>query len=152
MRKLIVFNNVTVDGYFTDKNGGMSWAHGDRQDAEWNAFVSENAGGGGMFLFGRITYELMTSYWPTPLALKNDPLVAERMNNLPKIVFSRTLDKASWSNTRLVKTGIAAEVRRIKEEPGEGMAILGSGGSGLQNSPLPKRQHRCAIGAGRVDR
>jgi dihydrofolate reductase len=103
----------------------MSWAH--KQDAEWNAFVQENASGGGELLFGRITYELMTRYWPTPLAMKNDPVVADRMNNLPKVVFSRTLEKALWKNTKLVKGDIAAEVRKMKNEPGPGMAILGSG-------------------------
>jgi len=125
MRKLIVFNHVTLDGYFVDRNGDMSWAH--KQDAEWNAFVQENASGGGELLFGRITYELMASYWPTPLALKNYPVVAERMNNLPKVVFSRTMDKAAWSNTKLVKRDMAAEIRKMKEEPGEGMASVGSG-------------------------
>jgi dihydrofolate reductase len=125
MRRLIVFNQVSLDGYFADMNGDMSWAH--KQDAEWNAFVADNASGGGLLLFGRITYELMASYWPTPHASQNAPLVAERMNNLPKVVFSRTLDKASWSNTKLVKGDMAAEVRKIKQEPGPDMAILGSG-------------------------
>ena len=91
MRKLVVFNQVTLDGYIADINGDMSWAH--KQDAEWNTFVQENARGGGELLFGRITYELMTSYWPTPYAMRNDPIVAERMNNLPKVVFSRTLKR-----------------------------------------------------------
>jgi len=125
MRKLIVFNQVTLDGYIADTKGDMSWAH--KQDAEWNAFAQENARGGGELLFGRITYELMTRYWPTPLAMKNNPTVAERMNNLPKVVFSRTLEKASWNNTKLVKGDIAAEVRKMKIEPGPGMVILGSG-------------------------
>jgi len=125
MRKLIVFNNVTLDGYFTDMNGDMSWAH--KSDAEWKAFVEGNASGGGALLFGRITYELMASYWPTPFAMKNDPVIAERMNNLPKVVFSRTLDKASWSNTKVVKGNLAAEVRKMKKEPGEHMVIFGSG-------------------------
>jgi dihydrofolate reductase len=62
-----------------------------------------------------------------PLASKNDPIVAERMKNLPKVVFSRTLDKASWSNTRLVKGDMVAEIRKMKKEPGEDMVILGSG-------------------------
>jgi dihydrofolate reductase len=53
--------------------------------------------------------------------------VAEAMNNLPKVVFSRTLDKAPWKNTTLVKGDIAAAVRKMKNEPGPGMAILGSG-------------------------
>jgi dihydrofolate reductase len=126
MRKLIAFNNVTLDGYFAGKNGDISWAKG-HMDAEFNAFVAENAKSGGLLLLGRITYELMTSYWPTPLAMKNDPIVAERMNNLPKVVFSRTLDKASWNNTKLVKGDMVAEIRKMKKEPGEGMAILGSG-------------------------
>jgi dihydrofolate reductase len=125
MRRLIVFNQVTLDGYFADVNGDMSWAH--KQDAEWNAFVAGNASGGGVLLFGRITYELMASYWPTPVAIKNDPVVAEGMNNLPKVVFSRTLDKASWSNTRLVKDDMAAAVRKMKKEPGKDLVILGSG-------------------------
>jgi dihydrofolate reductase len=127
MRKLVVFNQVSLDGYFVDTNGDMSWAHKCKQDEEWNAFVKENAKGGGELLFGRITYELMASYWPTPLASQNDPIVAERMNNLPKVVFSRTLDKVSWKNTRLVKGDIGAEVRKMKSAPGEGMAIIGSG-------------------------
>jgi dihydrofolate reductase len=127
MRRVIVFNNVTLDGYFTDMNGDMSWAHKDKQDPEWNAFVGGNASGGGELLFGRITYELMASYWPTPAAIKNDPVVAEGMNNLPKVVFSRTLDKTSWKNTKLVKGDMAAEVRKLKQDPGKGMAILGSG-------------------------
>jgi dihydrofolate reductase len=127
MPRLISFTQVTLDGYFTGRNGDLSWAHEGQQDAEWNAFVTENASGGGRLLFGRITYELMVSYWPTPAARENDPVVAEGMNNLPKVVFSRTLDKASWSNTRLVKGDLATEVRKLKREPGEGMAILGSG-------------------------
>jgi len=125
MRKLAVFNNVTLDGYFVTMNGDMSWAH--KQDAEWNAFVQGNASGGGELLFGRITYEMMASYWPTPHAIKNFPVVAEGMNNLPKVVFSRTMDKASWNNTKLVKRDIAAEIRKMKNEPGKDMVILGSG-------------------------
>lgn len=125
MRKLIVFNNVTLDGYFADLHGNMSWAHKD--DAEWIAFAAENASGGGVLLFGRVTYDLMASYWPTPAALKNAPAVAEGMNRMQKVVFSRTLDKAAWQNTTLVKGDIVAAVRRMKNEPGEGMAILGSG-------------------------
>ena len=61
----------------------------------------------------------MASYWPTPEAIKKDPLVAERMNNLPKVVFSRTLDSASWNNTALVKGDLAAEVRKLKKQPGK---------------------------------
>jgi dihydrofolate reductase len=107
-------------------NGDLGWAKG-HTDPEFNAFVADNAESGGMLLFGRITYELMTSYWPTPQAMESDPVVAERMNNLPKVVFSRTLDKASWNNTRLVKGGLAEEIREMKQGAGDDVTILGSG-------------------------
>jgi dihydrofolate reductase len=132
MRKLIAYASVSLDGYFTDASGDMSWAH--KHDEEWNAFVKGNASGGGTLLFGRKTYELMASYWPTPMAMKNNPVVAEGMNKLPKVVFSRTLDKAAWSNTNLVKDDLLAAVRKMKSEPEghednprEGLVILGSG-------------------------
>lgn len=127
MRKLAVFNSVTLDGYFTGTDGDMSWAHRGRQDAEWNDFVASNASGGGVLLFGRITYAMMASYWPTPAAMSNDPVVAKGMNDMPKFVFSRTLDKVSWSNTTLLKGDLAEEVRKLKQQPGPDMAILGSG-------------------------
>jgi dihydrofolate reductase len=127
MQKLVVFNNITLDGYFASLNGDFSWAHSDNDDAEFNAFIAGNASGGGQLLLGRITYELMASYWPTAVAIKNDPIVAEGMNSMRKVVFSRKLDKVSWSNTKLVKGDIASEIRRMKKEPGPGMAILGSG-------------------------
>ena len=129
MRKLIVFNHVTLDGYFVDANHSMNWAknRAPDNDPEYNAFVAENASGGGTLLFGRVTYDLMLKYWPTPMAKQHDPVVAEGMNNAPKFVFSRTLDHASWNNTTLVKGDLAAEVKKMKEGPGGGMAILGSG-------------------------
>jgi dihydrofolate reductase len=127
MRKIVAFNNVTLDGYFAGANGDISWTHKEGQDAEFKAFVAENANAGGQLLFGRITYELMASYWPTPHAHQNDPIVAERMNHLPKVVFSRTLEKAPWNNTTLVNGDVATEIRKMKKEPGEHMAILGSG-------------------------
>jgi dihydrofolate reductase len=125
MRKLTVFNHVSLDGYFKDANGDMSWAHA--QDPEWNAFVAENAKGDSQLVFGRVTYDLMAGFWPTPFALESMPAVAERMNNLPKVVFSRTLDKATWNNTKLVKGNIAEEMRKLKNEPGPDMVIMGSG-------------------------
>jgi dihydrofolate reductase len=127
MQKLVVFNSTSLDGYFADANSDMSFAHNTNPDAEWDAFVTGNASGGGTLLFGRITYELMIKYWPTPLAAEQMPVVAERMNNLSKVVFSRTLDKATWSNTRLVKADMTGEVRKMKSETGAGLVILGSG-------------------------
>ncbi len=127
MRKLAVFNQVTLDGFFTSPEGDMSWAHKDPGDKEWNEFVAGNASGGGMLLFGRVTYDMMSSYWPTPMAAKQNPQVAKGMNDMPKVVFSKTMDVPAWSNTRLVKTDIAAAVRKMKKESGPNMVILGSG-------------------------
>jgi dihydrofolate reductase len=127
VRKLIVFNSMTLDGYFADAHGDMRWAHNATPDAEWDAFVRGNASGGGVLVFGRITYDLMASYWPTPMAAQNAPSVAEGMNRCQKIVFSRTLEAASWNNTKLVHSDPGAEMRKMKNEPGEGMCVLGSG-------------------------
>ncbi len=135
MRKLIVFNHVTLDGYFVDANGDMRWAHSGSADAEFQAFAAENASGGGELLFGRITYELMAGYWPTSNAMKNDPQVAAGMNAMPKVVFSRTLQKTSWNNTTLVNGNLVSEVRNRKQQSGPGMAILGSGSIVAQLAP-----------------
>jgi dihydrofolate reductase len=127
MRKLIVFNNVSLDGYFTGANNDLSWSKPPNNDPELFEFVKENVLKDGILVFGRVTYEMMASYWPTPDAIKNDPIVAEGMNKRKKIVFSRKLQAAEWSNTTLVKGDAVSEIRKMKAEPGEDMAILGSG-------------------------
>jgi dihydrofolate reductase len=125
VRKLIVFNSISVDGYFVDQKGDMSWAHS--RSADFDSFVEENAEGGGVLMFGRKTYDLMVSFWPTPMAAQSFPVVAERMNNLQKVVFSRTMDIPKWNNTKLVKNDIAEEIRKMKQESDVGMVIMGSG-------------------------
>lgn len=124
MRKLSVFNLVTLDGYFAGTGGDISWH---TVDAEFNKFAEEKANSGNILVFGRVTYELMARYWPTPEAIKNDPIVAEGMNKAEKIVFSRTLAKADWNNTRLVKDDLPAEIGRLKQQPGKDLTVLGSG-------------------------
>jgi dihydrofolate reductase len=125
MRRLSAFEQVSLDGFFTDAKGDMSWAH--KQDPEWNEFAASNASGGGALLFGRVTYEMMASFWPTPAAMASLPAVARGMNEMPKFVFSRTLKKASWQNTTLVKGDMPAEVRKLKSGSGPGLTVLGSG-------------------------
>jgi dihydrofolate reductase len=127
MPRLIVFNHITLDGYFTRRNGDMSWAYTPKADKEWDEFVANNAKGGGVLVFGRVTYDMMAGYWPTPLAAKNNPVVAEGMNQRQKIVFSRTLDRASWSNTTVIKDDLPRAMRRLKSGAGPDMVILGSG-------------------------
>ena len=125
VRTLSVFDSISLDGYFTDGSNDTSWAHS--RDPEWQRFSAENAGGEAELLFGRKTYDMMAGFWPTSQALQTMPDVAQGMNRMRKIVFSRTLDKADWQNTRLVKGDLATEVARMKREPGPGMVILGSG-------------------------
>ena len=125
MRKLIVFNSVSIDGYFTDKNGDMSWAH--KNDPEFNSFSEENAKSGGELIFGRKTYEMMAGYWPTPQAQQQNPVLAEQMNKLPKVVFSKTLDNVTWDNTKLIKGNLVDEVRKLKSASGDQLVIMGSG-------------------------
>ena len=127
MARLVSFNNVTLDGCFADRDGGIQWTVRSRSAPEFDAFVEENARTGGRLVFGRITYELMASYWPTPIASREDPAVAERMNAMPKVVFSRTLTRVSWSNTTLERADLEATVRRMKNDGGPDVAILGSG-------------------------
>ncbi|MDO3642093.1 dihydrofolate reductase family protein [Mucilaginibacter sp. L3T2-6] len=127
MRKLSVFNHISLDGYFVSANGDMSWAHQGSDDAEYQAFVADNASGDSEMLFGRVTYEMMAGFWPTPVAHQQMPVVANKMNNGRKAVFSRTLSKAGWNNTTLVKGDLVEEVRKMKQAGGPDMVILGSG-------------------------
>jgi dihydrofolate reductase len=124
MRKLFVFNLVTLDGHFEGPNREIDWHN---VDAEFNEYAIDMLNDLDTLIFGRVTYELMASYWPTPDAIKNDPIVAEKMNTLPKIVFSKTLEKVDWKNTRLVKDNIEEEIQKMKKQPGKDMVILGSG-------------------------
>ena len=135
MPKLTVFNQITLDGYFTGPNGDLSWAKENQDDAEFQEFTTGNAKGGGALLFGRVTYEMMAGFWPTSQAQQMMPEVARQMNSLPKVVFSRTMEKATWNNTRVVKGDIVAEIRRMKQAPGLDMVIMGSGSIVAQLAP-----------------
>jgi dihydrofolate reductase len=135
MRKLIVFNHLSLDGFITSPSGDFRWASAGNDSPEYAAFVAENARKGGELLFGRVTYELMASYWPTTVADQHHPDVAKGMNAMPKVVFSRTLNTAAWNNTRLLKGDLVSEVRKLKEESGPGMAIMGSASIVSQLAP-----------------
>jgi len=124
MALLSSFTMVSIDGCYADASGDMSWAHA--HDAESQAFTAENARGGGMLVFGRVTYEMMASYWPTPLAARNDPSVAGGMNRMPKVVFSKTLREADWSGTTLVRGNLVSEMKKLKQGA-LNLAIMGSG-------------------------
>jgi dihydrofolate reductase len=132
MGKIIVFNLTTLDGYFEGPKRDISWHH---VDEEFNDFSIEQLNMAETLLFGRVTYEMMATFWPSPTAIKNDPVVAGKMNSLPKIVFSRSLTHADWQNTRLVRNNFVEEVSKLKKRPGKDMFIFGS--SDLAVSLIP---------------
>jgi dihydrofolate reductase len=123
MRKLLFFMLISLDGFFEGPDRDINWHN---VDAEFNEFALEQLNSVDMLLFGRVTYELMAGYWPSPAAVTDDPIVAGRMNSLPKIVFSKTLSGVDWQNTRLVRNDFVKEISNLKQQPGRDMIIFGS--------------------------
>lgn len=127
MRTIKVFESVSIDGYFTAPGGDMTWAYVRSGSPEFQAFVESNASGDAALVFGRVTYEMMASYWPTPLAAEQAPAIARRMNGAEKLVFSRTLRKLAWAGAELVEGDLPEAVRALKRTPGRDLVVLGSG-------------------------
>jgi len=123
MRKIFLFNMITLDGFFEGPSREIDWH---KVDEEFNEFALAQLNSTDLLLFGRVTYELMANYWPTESALIDDPIVANKMNMIPKVVFSKTLKKPEWNNTRLVKENIIEEVTTLKHQTGKDIAIFGS--------------------------
>jgi dihydrofolate reductase len=121
MRKVFLSNLISLDGYFEGPNREIDWFVWSEELRDYSIEMLKTVD---TLLFGRVTYQRMAAYWPTATA--EDPVVARSMNSLPKIVFSKTLDKADWNNTRLVKGDIGEEISRLKQLPGKDMAIFGS--------------------------
>ena len=125
MGKVNVFNFITLNGFYKGPAEDISWHS--QGSSEENDLAIEGLGSGGAILFGRVTYTMMASYWPTPEALRDNPEVAKGMNNAEKIVFSRTLKKPLWNNTKLMSGNLVEEIKKLKQESGKDMVILGSG-------------------------
>ena len=128
MRKVILSNMVTLDGFFEGPNKELDWHIVDEEFKEYAIDLLSKVDA---LLFGRVTYQLMADYWPAaatnPSTSKSDLEIADKMNNLPKIVFSKTLQEVKWNNSRLVKENIAEEISKMKQQPGKVMVIFGSG-------------------------
>jgi dihydrofolate reductase len=125
MSKLILFNAMTVDGFFEGPNKEIDW-HNVGSDGEFNEFAIEQLNSADLLIFGRVTYEMMASYWPTPEGVKDDPVIAQKMNSIPKIVFSRTLDVAAWQNTIIVREKFDQKIKELKHEKSKDLFIFGS--------------------------
>ena len=116
---------MTLNGFYKGANEDISWHKGG--DEEKDAFAAEGSKSGSVLLFGRVTYEMMEKYWPTPMAKNEYPDVADGMNKSEKIVFSKTLKSTNWDRSRIVRDNPVDEVKRLKKENGNDMTVLGSG-------------------------
>ena len=120
MRKVIVSNVASLDGFFESRSKELDWVVTDAEFFEYAKGLLRTVD---TLLFGRATYLHMASYWPTAPVDE----IAEKMNNLPKIVFSKTLQKAEWNNSRRVASNnIEEEVSRLKGQAGKDMVVFGS--------------------------
>lgn len=121
MRKLIMWNLITVDGYFEGENNwDLPW-HEKVWGEELEQFSLDQLRSCDMLVFGRVTYEGMAAYWQTAKGA-----VADYMNHLPKAVCSRTLTTADWNNTTLVKDNAAKEIAKLKQQGDGNMFVFGS--------------------------
>ncbi len=123
MRKIILFNMMSLDGYFEGANHSLEWH---KVDTEFNEFADGQLNSVDTLIFGRKTYDLMVSYWTTQTVLTNDPIIANHMNSKLKIVFSRTIANAEWNNTIVIKENIKEEVEMLKQLIGLDLIIIGS--------------------------
>ncbi|MDR3667931.1 MAG: dihydrofolate reductase family protein [Ignavibacteriaceae bacterium] len=132
MRKVIFQNLISLDGYYEGPNKELDWHN---VDSEFNDFAIAFLNSIDTIMFGRVTYQMMAEYWPSSTAIKNDPVIAEKMNTLLKIVFSKSLKKAEWNNTRLINKNVPDEIKKLKQQSGKDIAIFGS--SDLALSLIP---------------
>ncbi|MBI3579638.1 MAG: dihydrofolate reductase family protein [Ignavibacteriales bacterium] len=126
MRKVIVSNLVSLDGFIAGPNGEVDWFTG-IVGKEFEAYIVEAISTIDTMLFGRVTYEHLASYWPTASPEQNHPSIIYAMNNTSKVVFSKTLQNVEWKNSRLAKRDIAEEASKLKQQPGKDIVIYGSG-------------------------
>lgn len=126
MRKLIMWNVITLDGYF---EGSQNW------DLSFHSFIwgqelekisLEQLRAADYLVFGRVTYEGMAAYWTNAEAETSEQEVAKLMNSIPKIVCSRTLKSADWNNTTIISENVAEELQKLKSQEGNDIYVFGS--------------------------
>ena len=121
MRKLIMWNVITVDGYFEgNENWDLSF-HNVIWGPELEKLSIEQLHSADYLVFGRVTYEGMAAYWT-----KEQGEIADLMNRIPKLVFSKTLQSADWNNTTLISENASGEIRKLKEQAGRDIYVFGS--------------------------
>ncbi len=126
MRKLIYFSMISLDGFIARPNGDLDWVI---VDEEVHKYVNRQQAALGAYLYGRRMYELMADFWPTadedPSAPQYIAEFAGIWREMPKVVFSRTLEHVDW-NARLVQGDAAEEIGKLKAEPGRPLEVGGA--------------------------
>ncbi|MEO5601475.1 MAG: dihydrofolate reductase family protein [Cyclobacteriaceae bacterium] len=128
MGRIVLFNMITLDGFFEGTNQELDWH---QVDDEFNEFAADQLDSADFLLFGRRTYQLMEGFWPTKTVLQIYPGIASRMNRMAKIVCSRTMVEVYWQNTILIKQDVAQELTKLKFLPTQKKDILVFGSAEL---------------------
>jgi dihydrofolate reductase len=148
MRRLVLQTGVSIDGFVAGLDGSHNWGY-DEEDEATKAWKLESVRGAGAHLMGRVTYEEMAAFWPTS---KSD--YAAAMNEIPKVVFSKTLETADWPESRIASGDLAEEIAALKREPGND--LIAHGGANFASALSRERLvdeyrlviHPAALGAG----
>ena len=120
MRRLILQTSLSVDGYVAALDGSHPWSEGGDGDEDVKRWILDSVWAAGAHLMGRVTYEEMASVWPT-----SDSDFAVPMNEIPKVVFSKTLERAEWPETRIADGDLQEEIEQLKREPGGDLIAYG---------------------------
>lgn len=121
MRKLIMWNVITLDGYFEGKQNWDLSFHDTVWGKELEKLSIEQLNSADYLVFGRVTYEGMSAYWK-----KAEGEIAKLMNKIPKLVFSKTLKAVDWNNSTLIKENASAEISNLKAQGSRDMYVFGS--------------------------
>lgn len=127
MRKVIMFNRISIDGFFAGPEGEIDWLiHDSEVDKALHKMMDPDT-----ILFGRLTYQMFESYWPhvarDPNASKEARSLANELNEMTKIVFSKTLKEVTWQKSKLVEDNLIKEIRKLTQGEGPDIVIFGSG-------------------------
>jgi dihydrofolate reductase len=127
MRKLVLFLHLSLDGFSATEEGGLEWIP---YDESFEKYAEKIVSTVGSPVYGRVTYELMKSYWPTvakdPSASKHDREHAAWLDNVEKIVVSTTLPEQDWHNTKVIRENVVEEIAKLKQGTGKDLVIFGS--------------------------
>ena len=127
MRKLVLFIHTSLDGFVAGPNGEMDWINVDEEIFD---FAGQRTNEADTALYGRVTYQMMESYWPTaaqlPTATKHDVEHSRWYNRVTKVVLSKTMNEVSLTNTKIIDGNLAAEIVKLKQDAGKDILMFGS--------------------------